>query len=127
MNLKTVDFLDVRFDLVNNTYQPYRKPNNELVYIHKQSNHSPNILKELPKSINNRQISDISCDEHVCNNTKETYEKALESNGFTEKLTYNQMNKIKITEKQKRKEKGKVYGSTPFLFECQNQCWKVIL
>ena len=54
MNLKTVDFLDVRFDLVNNTYQPYRKPNNEPVYIHKQQNHPPNILKELPKSINKR-------------------------------------------------------------------------
>ena len=39
MNLKTVDFLDVRFDLVNSTYQPYRKPNNEPVYIYKQSNH----------------------------------------------------------------------------------------
>ena len=36
MNLKTVDFLDVRFDLVNNTYQPYSKPNNEPVYFHKQ-------------------------------------------------------------------------------------------
>ena len=25
-NLKTVDFLDLRLDLINNTYQPYRKP-----------------------------------------------------------------------------------------------------
>ena len=47
------------------------------------------------------------------NNAKETYEKALESSGFTEKLTYNQMNETKITEKQKRKEKGKLYGLTP--------------
>ena len=43
MNLKTVNFLDVRYDLVNNTYQPYHKLKNEPVYIHKQSNHSPNI------------------------------------------------------------------------------------
>ena len=53
MNLKTVDFLDICFDLENNAYQPYRKPNNKPVYIHKQSNHPLNILKELPKSINN--------------------------------------------------------------------------
>ena len=58
MNLKPVDFLDFRLDLVNNTYQPYRKPNNEPVYIHKQSNLPPNILKEFPKSINKR-ISDM--------------------------------------------------------------------
>ena len=128
MNLKTVDFLDVLFDLVNNTYQPYRKPNNELVYIHKQSNHPPNILKELPKSINNRRISDISCDEHVCNNTKETYEKALESNGFTEKLTYIQPNEQNQNNREtKKKRKRKSIRFNPFLFECQNQCWKVIL
>ena len=71
MNLKTVDFLDVCFDLINNTYQPFRKPNSEPVYIHKQSNHPPNILKEPPKSINKR-ISDISFDENVFNNAKLT-------------------------------------------------------
>ena len=49
MNLKTVDFLDVRFDLVNNTYQPYRKPNNEPVYIHKPSNHPPQYFKRTSK------------------------------------------------------------------------------
>ena len=85
MNLKTVNFLDVRFNLVINIYQPYRKPNNEPVYIYKRLNHPPNILKELPKSIN-EQIPAISCDEHVFNNTKETYENALANSGFTEKL-----------------------------------------
>ena len=46
-------------------------------------NHPPNILKELPKSIN-KQISDISCEKNVFINTKLTYEKALNSSGFTE-------------------------------------------
>ena len=32
-NLKTADFLDVCLDLVNNTYQLYRKPNSETVDI----------------------------------------------------------------------------------------------
>ena len=44
-NLKIVYFLDVRLDLINNTYQPYRKPNSETAYINKHSNHPPNILK----------------------------------------------------------------------------------
>ena len=30
-NLKTVDFLDVRLDLINNKYQTYRKPKSETV------------------------------------------------------------------------------------------------
>ena len=32
-NLKSVDFLDVTFDLKNNTYKPYRKPDNKPQYI----------------------------------------------------------------------------------------------
>ena len=32
---KIVDFLDVRFNLNDQTYEPYRKPNNELVCINK--------------------------------------------------------------------------------------------
>ena len=28
-NLKSVDFLDLTFDLVNDIYKPYRKPNNK--------------------------------------------------------------------------------------------------
>ena len=51
-NLKTVYFLDVRLDLIDNTYQPYRKPNSKTAYINKHSNHPPNNLKELPKAIN---------------------------------------------------------------------------
>ena len=37
-NLKAVDFLEVNFNLVNNTYQPYPKSNSEAVYINKLSN-----------------------------------------------------------------------------------------
>ena len=58
-NLKSVDFLDVTFDLYNSLYKPYRKPYNKPIYINKQSNHPPNVLKQLPKSIAKR-ISDTS-------------------------------------------------------------------
>ena len=55
-NLKSVEFLDVTFDLYNNLYKPYRKPNNKPIYINKQSNHPPNALKQLSKSIAKRYI-----------------------------------------------------------------------
>ena len=32
-NLKIVNFLDITFDLTNGTYKPYRKPNDEPLYI----------------------------------------------------------------------------------------------
>ena len=40
-NLAVTDVLDVTFDLKSATYYPYIKPNNELLYINKHSNHPP--------------------------------------------------------------------------------------
>ena len=54
---KSVDFLDLTFDLVNGNYKPYRKPSNNSLYINKYFNQPPNILKELPKS-NEKRISE---------------------------------------------------------------------
>ena len=51
INKKIADFLDVRLNLNNQTYEPYRKPSNEPVYINKQSNQPPNIIADIPKAI----------------------------------------------------------------------------
>ena len=59
-----VDFIDVRFNLNDQTSEPYRKPNNEPVYINKQSNHPPNIIANTPKAISKRLINK-SCNKHV--------------------------------------------------------------
>ena len=80
-SLKTVDFLDVRLDLINHTYQRYRKPNSETVCINKHSNYPPNILKELPKTIN-KGITDISCNQDIFDAAKSTYEQALSKSGL---------------------------------------------
>ena len=50
-NRFVVNFLDIQFNLRNSTFKPYRKPNNEPVYVHKDSNHLLQVLKELPKTI----------------------------------------------------------------------------
>ena len=50
-NLKEVDFLDVSLNLQNGTYQPYKKPNDRLLYIHSLSNHPPNVIKQISNSI----------------------------------------------------------------------------
>ena len=63
-SLNTVDFRDVRLDLNNNTVKPYRKPNNDPVYINTQSNHPPTVLKQIPKGIN-RRISDLSSSKEI--------------------------------------------------------------
>ena len=40
-NLHVVNFLDVTFDLSTGKHKPYRKPNDDPLYINKHSNHPP--------------------------------------------------------------------------------------
>ena len=53
-NLTEVDFLGVTFNLENNTYRPYKKPNDKLIYIDVSSNHPPQIKKQLTKIVSDR-------------------------------------------------------------------------
>ena len=91
--LKSFDLLDVCFNLANNTYQPYRKPNTVLLYTNKKSNHPPTILKQPSKSIN-RQLSDISCNICVFNATKPINEQTLNISGFNATLVYENNNTL---------------------------------
>ena len=50
-NMKIVNYLDVTFNLNDGTYKPYKKPNNEIRYIHKDSNHPPSVIPQIPPSI----------------------------------------------------------------------------
>ena len=50
-NLKIANYLDVTINLSNATYRPFCKPNNDIAYIHKESNHTPSILRQIPLSI----------------------------------------------------------------------------
>ena len=80
INLVETDFLDVTFNLGTGKYFPFRKPNNNPIYIHAKSNHSSTLIKYLPKMINKR-LSDLSCNEEEFNKAKSLYENALKDSG----------------------------------------------
>ena len=63
-NKRIVDFSDVNLDLSRNIFMPYLKPNNKLLYVNKQSNHPPLILKNIPLSVN-RRLSELSCSQEI--------------------------------------------------------------
>ena len=73
-NMKIVNYLDVSLNLNDSNYKPYHKPDNEILYVHKDSNHTPRILKQIPTSIEKR-ISTLSPNETIFNESKETYQK----------------------------------------------------
>ena len=65
-NLKSVNFLDVNFNLESGLYRPYIKPNDKPSYVHKDSNHPKSILRNIPLAVN-RRLSSISANEEVFN------------------------------------------------------------
>ena len=81
------DFLDVIFDLYNNLYKPYRKPNNKPIYTNKQSSHPPSVLKQLPKSIIKR-MSDTSSSKEIFDKSISIYQDAFSESRFKEELKY---------------------------------------
>ena len=86
-NLKEGDFLDVALNLQNDTYRPYKKPNDKLLYIHSSSNHQPQIIKQLPNSIS-EILSKNSSNQEIFNAAKIEYEDALKKLGYNIDLKY---------------------------------------
>ena len=107
-NMQQVNFLDVTLDLAKGKHWPFRKPNDKPLYIHRESNHPPNIKKELPEMIQSR-LSHLSSDKTEFDKAKQDYETALSNSGFKEKLIYKQ------TEKPKRaRTRNIIYFNPPY-------------
>ena len=74
--MKVVNYLDVTFSLNDGTYKPYTKPNNEIKYIHKNSNHPPSVIRQIPLSIESR-LSTLSFNEKIFQEAVPPYQKAF--------------------------------------------------
>ena len=104
--------MDVRFNLNDQIYEPYRKPNNNPVYINKHSNHPPNIISEVPKAISKR-LTSISYNKNVFDRNIGIYNKALKNSGFDQTLTYDEQDEptsdsVNEESSQRRKRKQNV-------------------
>ena len=78
-NSQIVDYLDVTLNLTDGTHKPYRKPNDVSMYIHKKSNHPPNIIKQIPLSIEKR-LSKLSSNKEIFDEAAKYYENHLTRN-----------------------------------------------
>ena len=85
-NMKVVNYLDVALNLNDGSYKPYHKPNNEILYINKESNHPPSIIKQLPLSIENR-LSNLSSAK-IFNESAGVYQEALNKCSYKHKIKY---------------------------------------
>ena len=82
-----MDYLDVTFNLTDSSYRPFNKINNEINYIHKQSNHPPSIIKQLPLSVE-RHLSKLPSNEKIFNDSIPICQEAIIKAGYNHKLTY---------------------------------------
>jgi len=80
------DFLDIKLNLPNRTYIPFRKPNSNILYVSNQSNHPNQILKQLSITINER-LNNLPSNEESFNRIKHNYQSALKSVNYKFNLT----------------------------------------
>ena len=66
---------------------PFTKPNNIPLYVHKKSNHPPQIIENIPLSINKR-LSEISYDQNSFDKAAPLYQKALSDSGYKHRLVF---------------------------------------
>ena len=94
---KVVNFLDIELNLTKNSYKPYVKAQDSLLYVHNDSNHPPNIIRNLPGMICNR-ISNLCKDSDTFDESKNMYIEALKAAGhknFEDKFVYKKQMAIK--------------------------------
>ena len=108
IGIKEVDFLDVNLNLETEKHKPFIKQNDTPKYINTSSNHPKNIIKQIPKIINDR-LSQLSSTEEEFNNQKEIYQKQLKESGYKEKLKFN-----KPKSKNKKRRRNIIWFNPPF-------------
>ena len=113
INNHQVNFLDVTFNLNEENYHPHRKPNNDPLYIDSRSNHPPNIIKQLPKSINDR-LSALSSNEKPFKASAPLYDNALSCINYNIKLEYSDKQKRSAQNSNPKRKRNIIWFNPPY-------------
>ena len=114
--------------MITSTYKPYRKPNDETLYIHAKSNHHTNILKQLPISIETR-LSNLPSNPEIFHEAYKHYQNILNQSGYDYKLLCKPPNnenekKLKLSKNRKR---NIIWFKRPFSKNVSNNIDKYFL
>ena len=112
VNKKHVEFLDVYLDLNTGEYGPYLKPNDTPIYVHTGSNHPPQVLQNIPKSIN-RRLSLISATKEIFERAAPVYQEALEKSGYSFKLHFEENLSLDMEKSKKTRNRRDVVWFNP--------------
>ena len=93
--------------MYKNIFKPFKKENNELLYVNAHSNHPPMILKNIPLGIENT-LSILSSTEQIFEDNIKYFQEALKCSGDEHNLN----SKEKNNNKKKDEGSEKSYGLT---------------
>ena len=106
---QVTDYLDVKFNLDKHTHEPYRKPNDQPVYLNVKSNHPKHVINHIPKMIEQR-LSMLSSNEQIFEAHKVVYEKALKDSGHKCSLKYQKPE----TQRRRKRSRKVIYFNPPY-------------
>ena len=86
--------------------------------MHKKSNHPPNILRNIPLSINTR-LTEISSDEESFQRASQQYQQALQNSGYKHQLKYK--HPLNHTTTQTRNRRRNIIGTIHHLVKMYQQ------
>jgi len=126
------NYLDVIFNLEKHVHEPYRKPEDDPVYLNVNSDHPKHIIKHIPKMIEQR-LSTLSSTEDIFDQHKAPYEKALKDSGYvyecqiSGELAYKLKYQKPGKSSRKRKPRKVIYFNPPFSKSVKTNVIKLFL
>ena len=119
-NVASANYLENNFDLTKDIYKPYRKPNDEPVYINRHSSHSPNIIRQIPLSVSSR-IPNISSNQSIFNSSIPMYKEVLTKSGFNDDIIYTPGIQSNNSERKNTKKRKVIWFNPPYTMNMENQ------
>ena len=117
-----VEFLDVTLDLTSHTFWPFRKPNSEIKYINKGSNHPKNITNQMRPMIQNL-ISKRSINKEEFDKAAPIYNKALTEHGYDGNISYQN----EPTSRKNKRKRTRIWFNPPFCKSVKTNLGKVFI
>ena len=121
--LVQTNFLNVTFNFNSGKYWPYRKPNQQPLYVHHHLNHTPTIKKQLPLMLADR-LSLLSYNREKFTRAIPQYEKAMRRSVHSGELQYNSP---PDSHKRKPRKRNVVWFNPPFSEHVKSNIGKVFL
>ena len=108
---------------MNSSYHPYYKPNSPILYLNNNSNHLKQILKQLPLTINQRRLINLSNNKDPFNNIKKIYQNSLNSANYKHKIVYDQP----LIGKNNKRKRNIIYFNPSFKLNVASKVGKQFL